>query len=97
VLVPNHFLVFGNEGDDGLWLDYLVSASPHGIDQHEIDAYAEVYKIVLAGSLTLQTDVNSRAAALLARAKFEMLAGRLYAPHDARVELYDRLDIQDFR
>ena len=97
VLVPNHFLVYGNEGTDGLWANYLVSASPNGVDQTEIDAYDEIYKIVLSGSLTTQADVNSRAAVLLARAKFEAMAGRMYAPHDARVELYDRLSVLDSR
>ncbi len=97
VLIPNHFLVYGNEGADGLWADYIVSESPNGVDQDEIDAYDEIYKIVLSGSLTTQADVNSRAASLLARAKFEAMAGRMYAPHDARVELYDRLAIEDSR
>jgi len=96
-LVPNHFLVFGNEGDDGLWTDYVASAIPYGVDQTEIAAYDEIYKIILSGSLTSQTDVNNRAAALLARAKFEQMAGRLYAPHDARVELYDRVKVYDTR
>ncbi len=96
-LVPNHFLVYGNEGADGLWSNYLVSASPNGVDQTEIDAYDEIYKIVLSGSLLTQADVNSRAAVLLARAKFEAMAGRMYAPHDARVELYDKLKILDTR
>ncbi|GAF77710.1 unnamed protein product, partial [marine sediment metagenome] len=97
VLVPNHFLVYGNEGEDGLWLNYLASASPHGVDAAEIAAYDEIYRIVLAGSLTSQGDVNGRAAALLARAKFEQMAGRMYAPHDARLELYDRILIEDVR
>jgi len=97
VLVPNHFLVYGNQGVDGLWLDYLVSASPNGVDADEIAVYDEIYRIILAGSLTTQAQVNSRAAALLARAKFEQMAGRMYAPHDARVELYDRVQIHDTR
>ena len=97
VLIPNHFLIYGNEGADGLWADYMVSQSPNGVDQDEIDAYDEIYKIVLSGSLTTQADVNSRARALLARAKFEAMAGRMYAPHDARVELYDRLAMVDGR
>ena len=96
-LIPNHFLVYGNEGTDGLWLNWKVSASPNGVDQDEIDAYDEIYKIVLAGSLTSQGDINSRAASLLARAKFEAMAGKMYAPHDARVELYDRIQTQDNR
>ena len=97
VLIPNHFLVYGNEGDDGLWLNYIASQSPNGVDQSEIDAYDEIYRIILAGSLTNQTDVNKRASSLLARAKFEAMGGKMYAPHDARVELYDKLEIQDDR
>lgn len=97
VLVPNHFLVYGNEGDDGLWLNYISSASPYGVDAAEIAAYDEIYRIVLAGALTSQSDVNGRAASLLARAKFEAMAGRMYAPHDARLELYDRIEIYDSR
>lgn len=97
VLIPNHFLVYGNEGDDGLWADYKVSESPNGVDQTEIDAYDEIYKIILSGSLTTQAQVDSRAVALLARAKFEAMAGRMYAPHDARVELYDKIAIEDAR
>ena len=96
-LIPNHFLVYGDEGDDGLWTNYKVSESPYGVDQAEIDAYDDVYRVVLAGSLTKQEDVNSRAASLLARAKFEAMAGRMYAPHDARVELYDKVEVDDKR
>ncbi len=96
-LIPNHFLVYGNEGIDALWADYIVSASPNGVDQTEIDAYDEIFKIVLAGSLTTQGQVNSRAASLLARAKFEAMAGRMYAPHDARVEMYDKIRVEDSR
>lgn len=96
-LIPNYFLVYGNEGTDGLWTQYIASQSPHGIDQDEIDAYEAVYRIVLAGSLTTQNDVNNRAAVLLKRAKFEALAGRMYAPHDARLELYDKIRMIDYR
>jgi len=98
-LVPNHFLVYGNQNADGNWYEgeYKASQSPYGIDQDEIDSYDDVYKVILAGSLTKQEDVNNRAASLLARVRFEQMAGRLYAPHDARVELYDRIAIYDGR
>ena len=96
-LVPNHFIVFGNEGADGLWTSIITSATPHGEDQDEIDAYDDVVRLIIAGSLTTQGSVDSRADALLARAKFESLAGRLYAPHDARLELYDKIQIFDSR
>lgn len=97
VLVPNHFVVFGDGNADGLFNDLITSESDHGVDQDEIDAYVEVYRTILAGSLTSQADVNNRADALLARAKFEKLAGRMYAPHDGRLELYDKPEFQDRR
>ena len=96
-LLTNHFLVYGNEGTDGLWANYVVSASPNGVDQAEIDAYDEIYRVIASGSLTTQAQVNGRAASLMARAKFEQVAGRMYAPHDARIEMYDRLLIEDTR
>ncbi|KKK59243.1 hypothetical protein LCGC14_3036330, partial [marine sediment metagenome] len=41
--------------------------------------------------------VDARADALLARAKFEAMAGKMYAPHDARLEMYERVAIEDSR
>ena len=94
VLVPNHIYVYGNEGADGLWTSYITGEAK---DQGEIDAYADVIKVVLSGSLTSQGDVNSRATAILGRAKFEQMAGRMVAPHHGGVELYDRVKIVDTR
>jgi len=94
VLIPNHILVYGNEGDDGLWASYITGEAE---DADEVASYADVIRIVLSGSLTEQADVDARAAALLARAKFEQMAGRMVAPHDGRVELYDNLEIVDGR
>jgi len=97
VLIPNHFIVYGNEGTDERWASYIASGATHGIDQSEIDAYGDVYRIVLAGSLTTQAQVDSRADSLMARAKFEALAGKMYAPHEARLELYDKIAVKDRR
>lgn len=94
VLIPNHFIVFGNEGDDGLWTNYI---SGEALDQGEIDAYADVIRIILSGSLTTQGDVTNRAGALLQRARFEQLAGRMVAPNDSRLELYDNIALYDAR
>ena len=57
----------------------------------------DIIRVVLSGSLTQQADVDARAAALLGRAKFEQLAGRMVAPHNGIVELYDKLAIFDTR
>jgi len=94
VLIPNHFLVYGNEGADGLWASYIVGEAE---DADEIAGYADVIRIVLSGPLTQQLDVNARASALLARAKFEQMAGMMVAPHNGKVEMYDKLSIVDSR
>ena len=94
VLIPNHFYVYGNEGADGLWTSYITGEAK---DQTEIDGYADVVRVILSGSLTVQGDVTNRAAALLARARFEQMAGRMVAPHDGRLEIYDRLQLVDSR
>lgn len=94
VLIPNHVYVFGNEGSDGLWTNYITGEAE---DSDEIDSYSDIIKVVTAGTLTVQADVDNRAAALLTRAKFEQLAGRLLAPHHGGVEMYDKLLIDDTR
>jgi len=95
ILIPNHIYVFGNAGDDGLWTNYLTGEA---VSQDDIDNYdADIIKVVLAGSLTEQDDVDNRAASQLARAKFEQLAGRMVAPHNGYVELYDRVSVADYR
>ncbi len=98
-LVPNHFIVYGHPDGDVDFTDgqYIASTSPNGIDQDEIDAYDDIFKIITSGSLTTQSRVNERAAALLKRAKFEQTAGRMYAPHEARLEMYDRVQFKDSR
>ena len=88
VLVPNHIYVFGNEGADGLWTSLLTGEA---VDQDEVDSYSDIIRIVLSGSLTQQGDVDNRAAALLLRAQFEQTAGRMVAPHNGQVELYDKI------
>lgn len=94
VLVPNHIYVYGNEGADGLWTSYLTGEA---VDQDEVDGYYDIIRIVLSGSLTQQADVDARAAALLGRVKFEQLAGRMIAPHNGIVELYDKISVLDYR
>jgi len=95
VLIPNHVYVFANLVD-GLWVDGT-SILAEAKDQTEIDAYGDTPKLVVAGTITNQTDADNRAAAVLTRAEAEVMAGRMYAPHDCQVELYDRLSVQDYR
>ena len=94
VLIPNHIYVFGNEGADGLWASYITGEAE---DADEVASYSDIIRVVLSGTLTEQDDVDNRAAALLKRAKFEQLAGRMVAPHNGQVELYDKIAIVDTR
>ena len=94
VLVPNHVYVFANEGTDGLWADIITGEAS---DATEIALYADIIKMVVAPSITSQADANNRAASVLVRAEAEMLAGRMYAPHDCQVELYDKVAAYDAR
>lgn len=99
--IPNDIKVFWGAGDDGAWQgDFLDNLDNPGsaVDQDSIDAYTTVREIKFAPRLETQAEANSRAAAILARIKSETLAGRLVLPyHDCSVELYDRVQIQDYR
>lgn len=94
VLIPNHIYVFANAGTDGLFSDIIIGEAS---DAAEIALYDDIIAMVTAGEITTQTDADDRAAAVLARVQAEMLAGRMYAPHDCRVELYDRIAAYDTR
>ncbi len=97
VLVPNHFVVYGNRGADGNWSSIITSASPNGVSQTDIDALYEVYHISIAPAMTVQADVNNQAAVRLARHRAENGEGVALIPHDCRVELYDKLAFVDNR
>lgn len=94
-LIPNHVIVFANAGDDEQWTNVITAEVE---DTAEIARYGfEIVWYYIAADITNQTDANNRAAALLTRAKAEMLGGRLLIPHDSRVELYDRVSVEDAR
>lgn len=94
LLIPNHVYVFANAGTDELWTNVIVAEAKN---QAEIDKYADVPVISIAATVTDQTEAENRAAALLVRVEAEDTAGRLIAPHDCRLELYDRIKIWDDR
>lgn len=94
LLIPNSIAVMCNSGVDGLWSSIITGTAE---DATEIAKYAEILQLFLAASITDQDDANARAAAILTRIKAETLAGRLVVPHDARVELYDKVSVVDVR
>ena len=99
LLLPNSIVVLCNrDPNTGGWntTDYPLVVGTAS-DTAEIAMYGELVQVYIDGSITLQADADNRVAAILARLKAEILAGRLIIPHDARVELYDKVDIVDNR
>ena len=95
VQVPNSVAVYANQSADGSWGDVITGTAVETTDGTNI--YDEVLYYELAAELTTQADADNRADAILARMRAELLAGRLIAPHDCRVELYDKIKIWDNR
>jgi len=98
LLVPNSIVVLCNQDPNYEWdtdaYPLIVGTSEDG---DQIAKYTEVLQPFLAGNIRTQTDADNRAAAILTRLKSEILAGRLIVPHDARVELYDKVRVYDTR
>lgn len=100
LLIPNSVAVFCNQGEDGNW-DSVITGTAE--DAGAIAAYAhggfngEILQCHQAATISDLTDANNRAAAILTKAKAEVLAGRLLIPHDASVELYDKVAVYDAR
>jgi hypothetical protein len=94
LLVPNHIYLVANAGEDGLWTDVIVVEASNS---ESIGKYGDVPDVVLAPEITSGGDAENRAAAVLARVNEEEQAGVLVTQHDCRVELYDRVGVEDSR
>ena len=108
LLIPNSIAVFCNRDPESG--DWNTTSFPIKIgtasDAAQIAKYAEIVQPFFVGSIStatgrslaeVQTDADNRADAILSKFKSEILSGRLVAPHDCRVELYDKLGIYDRR
>ncbi len=94
LLIPNSIKVFSNRSEDGTW-DDIVTGEVEDTVQSAL--YTEVVESHIYGSITTEAEADLIAQAILSKYKAEQLAGRLIIPHDARVELYDRVAIYDAR
>lgn len=94
LLVPNHIYLMANAGDDGLWTGVIAAEAT---DSESIAKYGDVPDVALAPEITSQADADNRAAAILIRVNEEEQAGNLVIPHDCRMELYDRVGVEDSR
>ncbi len=105
LIVPNHIVVYCNRDPLGDWdtPEYpLITGEARDADQFTGDtydgAYTEVIEYHTAPFIGSVSDANDRAEAILQRYKAEALAGRLLLPfNDCRVELYDRVRVEDGR
>lgn len=101
-LIPNHiYVMWGDTGVGGpaAWADWDFAPSTLGeaSDAGEIAKYRECIDVVVAGDLTTEAAADARAAAILSRAKAELLSGRMVVRHDCSIELYDRVAADDNR
>lgn len=98
LLIPNSIVVLCNQDPSGEWnTDAYPLIVGTASDAAQIAKYAEIIQVFVAGSITTQADADLRAAAILSKLKSEILGGKLVIPHDARVELYDKVATQDNR
>ncbi|KKN60919.1 hypothetical protein LCGC14_0527180 [marine sediment metagenome] len=95
VIVPNHVIVFCNQGEQG-WVGADIITG-EASDSGQIAKYTEVIGVFTAPTVRNQTDATNRANAILTKLQAEILSGRLIIPHDCRVELYDRVKVYDNR
>ncbi len=98
LLIPNSIGVFCNQDPNGEWdTTAFPLITGTAVDQDQIDKYFELVQPFIAGNIRTQADADNRAAAILSKFKSEILANRLVIPHDAQIELYDRIQIEDKR
>jgi len=107
LVTPNRIVVFADDPDDlfgttGAWKEPVMVGDTGAYDATHPGApdngnYTEVIGVKLDATITLQGDANNRASAILSRLRAEALSSYLIAPHDCRVELYDKIRIVDTR
>ena len=98
LLIPNSIVVLCNQDPTGEWdTEAYPLITGTAEDATQIAKYAELVQPFIAGNIRSQVDADNRAVAILSKFKSEILGGRLVVPHDAQVELYDKVVIYDGR
>jgi hypothetical protein len=98
LLIPNSVVCIAKgdldaNGNFKGWTLGTMITSAEAVDSGEVSKYVKVQRVEFAPLITTQGDADLRAEAVLAKARSEMSAGKLIAPHDARVELYDKIGV----
>ena len=100
-LVPNTINVLCNKttpDSDPNWqtdVDTIIVGT--ATDASQVAKYGDVLDIYIEGKITNQTDADLFASAILTRIMSDTIAGQLIIPHDAGMELYDKVSIVDSR
>jgi hypothetical protein len=97
--VPNHVYVYGNATVDtyGNVIDWNSILGAEATNSTQISKYMDVSRVFPAPLITIQGDLNNRAAAILSRLDLEREQGRVIVQHDSRVEIGDKASIHDVR
>ena len=97
-VIPNRIIIFANDPNGlyeatGVWPEPIMVGDSGAYTGN----YVEVIEAHLAATIISQADADNRANAINTRYRAELLGGYLIVYHDARVELYDRVRINDRR
>lgn len=96
-VIPNHIAVVANEAGDWNVIGDAYNADDYSAPPTYSGPFMPVDKSEAMGDVTNETDADNFAAAKLAKVKAESMSGRTVVPHDARVELYDKIETSDAR
>ncbi len=101
LLIPNSIVVLCNQDPNGQWgtgaFPIIVGTDSDAAQIAKYDGGNEVIQVFLAGNIRTQADADNRAASILSKLKSEILGARTVVPHDAQVELYDKIEVIDTR
>lgn len=99
--IPNRVKVFSDQSEDKDWSSYIEGEAFS--DDWTGSIYTGEYmhnleiKTDSRGAITDEATADALAAFILNKHSAETFGGRTIIPHDARVELYDRIVIEDSR
>ncbi len=98
ITTPNYVIVEG-QADPALgWNEesnYVIGTAQ--LEQTQIDKYFKAQEIYFEPNLRNASDCEDRAIVILNRLQHQDVTGELEIPHDAALELYDKIEIVDSR
>ncbi len=92
--IPDVIKTFANQSADGTWDDYKLGVAT---DIESGSRYPQMAQIDQAATLTTPEAATARAEAILATLKRDTAGAAFVTQHDCRLELYDRVQVQDKR